>query len=150
MTEQKRIVPILVADDDPDDRMLAKEAFEESRLHNPVHFFEDGADLMDYLKRRGDYADRPVHPKPGLILLDLNMPKLSGREALEQIKSDPELGTCPIVILTTSKQEEDLLRSYQLGANSYITKPVSFEELTRVVREVGHHWIEIVELPPPD
>ncbi|MBD3410871.1 MAG: response regulator [Ignavibacteriales bacterium] len=148
MNERNRLVPILVADDDPDDRMLAREAFEESRLRNPVIFFEDGADLMDYLKRRGEYADRPETPKPGLILLDLNMPKLSGREALEQIKSDPELASHPVIILTTSKQEEDVLRSYQLGANSYITKPVSFEEMARVVREVGHYWIEIVELPP--
>lgn len=138
---------ILMADDDADDRMMTKEAFEESHLANDLRFVEDGVELMDYLKRRGKYSDPKASPRPGLILLDLNMPKKDGREALEEIKEDPGLRHIPIVILTTSKEEEDIQRSYQLHANSYITKPVTFESLVAVVRALGRYWLEIVELP---
>lgn len=140
-------ITILMADDDSDDRMLVKEAFEESRLNNEIHFAEDGEQLIDYLFRRGDFAHLKGEPLPGLILLDLNMPKKDGREALAEIKANPDLRRIPIVILTTSRAEEDILRTYDLGANSFITKPVTFESLVHVVQVLGNYWVEIVELP---
>jgi two-component system response regulator len=143
-------ITILMADDDPDDRQLTKEAFEESLLANDLRFVEDGIELLDYLKRRGKYADPATSPRPGLILLDLNMPKKDGREALTEIKADRNLRTIRVVILTTSKAEEDILRSYDLSASSYITKPVTFESLLDVVKTLGKYWLEIVELPGAD
>jgi CheY-like chemotaxis protein len=140
-------ITILMADDDSDDREMAQEAFEESHLANDLRFVVDGLDLMDYLKRRGKYSDPANSPRPGLILLDLNMPKKDGREALAEIKADPSLARIPIVVLTTSKEEEDIMRSYELHANSYITKPVTFEALVRVLSTFGKYWLEIVELP---
>jgi CheY-like chemotaxis protein len=140
-------VTILMADDDPDDRLMAREAFEESRLANQLFFVHDGVELMDYLHRRGEFADPSRSPRPGVILLDLNMPRKDGREALREIKDDASLRRIPIVILTTSKAEEDILRSYDLGANSFITKPVTFESLVNVVRTISSYWFEIVELP---
>ena len=145
--ERKTAVVILMADDDADDREMTKEAFAVSRLANDLRFVVDGVELMDYLKRRGKYIDPAKSPRPGIILLDLNMPKKDGREALAEIKADPELQRIPVVILTTSKQEEDIYRSYQLHANSYITKPVTFEQLVQVVSALGKYWLEIVELP---
>jgi CheY-like chemotaxis protein len=139
-------VAILMADDDADDRMLAREAMIESRLANPFFVVEDGQELMDYLRRTGKYATRYA-PRPGLILLDLNMPRMDGREALRAIKSDPELRCIPVVVLTTSKTEEDVLRSYNLGANSFITKPVTFERLVEIVSALGLYWLNIVQLP---
>jgi CheY-like chemotaxis protein len=136
-----------MADDDADDRMMTKEAFEESHLANDLRFVEDGVELMDYLKRRGKYSDPSAAPRPGLILLDLNMPKKDGREALEEIKQDPNLRGIPVVIMTTSKEEEDIHQTYQLHVNSYITKPVTFEALVNVVKVLGRYWLEIVELP---
>lgn len=146
MTGQQSIV-ILMADDDPDDREMAREALEESRLGNPLRLVEDGEELMDYLHRRGRFAPPAVAPKPGLILLDLNMPKKDGREALDEIKADPELRHIPVVVLTTSKTEEDIFRSYDSGANSYISKPVTFEGLVQVVRSLGQYWFQLVALP---
>ncbi len=146
MTAPKPIT-ILMADDDADDRMMTQEAFAESRLANDLRFVEDGEQLMDYLKRRGKYAAPGAAPRPGLILLDLNMPKKDGREALKEIRADPELCRIRVVILTTSKAEEDIYRSYNLGAASYIAKPVTFEALVDVVRTMGKYWLEIVELP---
>jgi CheY-like chemotaxis protein len=140
-------ITILMADDDADDRQLTREAFEESHLANDLRFVEDGIELLDYLKRRGKYADPATSPRPGLILLDLNMPKKDGREALIEIKADRNLRTIRVVILTTSKAEEDVLRSYDLSAASYITKPVTFEALLDVVKTLGKYWLEIVELP---
>jgi CheY-like chemotaxis protein len=142
-----KTITILMADDDADDRDMARDAFAESHLVNDLRFVYDGVELMDYLKRRGRYADAEASPRPGVILLDLNMPKKDGREALAEIKADPTLQNIPIIILTTSKQEEDILRSYQLHANSYITKPVTFDALVRVVSALGRYWLEIVELP---
>jgi len=136
-----------MADDDPDDRQLAREAFDEARLRNDLRFVEDGAELLDYLYRRDKYADPVDSPVPSLILLDLNMPKVDGRQALERIKADPILKRIRVVVLTTSKAEEDILRSYDLSAASYITKPVTFEALVEVVRTLGKYWLEIVELP---
>jgi two-component system, response regulator len=140
-------VVILMADDDADDRMLARDAMIESRLANPFYVVEDGQELMDYLRRAGKYATRHA-PRPGLILLDLNMPRMDGREALRAIKNDPELRSIPVVVLTTSKTEEDVLRSYNLGANSFITKPVTFERLVEIVSALGLYWLNIVQLPP--
>jgi CheY-like chemotaxis protein len=142
-------VMILMADDDADDREMTRDAFAASRLVNEMRFVEDGVELMDYLNRRGKYKDPAQSPRPGLILLDLNMPKKDGREALEEIKADPRLSDIPVIVLTTSKEEEDIHRSYQLHANSYITKPVTFEALVHVVTELGKYWLEIVELPLP-
>ena len=140
-------VTILMADDDADDRQMTREAFEESRLANDLRFVEDGEELMDYLKRRGKYTDPESSPRPGLILLDLNMPRKDGREALREIKADPQLKHIRVVVLTTSKAEEDIFRTYDLSAASYITKPVTFESLVEVVRALGKYWLEIVELP---
>jgi len=141
-------IVILLADDDEEDRMLAADALAESRVVNDFRFVEDGEELLDYLYHRGKYGDPQLSPTPGLILLDLNMPRKDGREALREIKADPDLRRIPVVVLTTSKAEEDIYRTYDLGANSFITKPVSFEGLVAVMRDIGRYWIEIVELPP--
>lgn len=143
-----RPITILIADDDPDDCMLTKEALEESRLANSLHCVGDGEDLMDYLHRRGTYTALANSPLPGLILLDLNMPKKNGREALQEIKADPDLRRIPIVVLTTSKAEEDVYRTYDLGVNSFITKPVDFESLVTIMKTLAKYWFQIVELPP--
>lgn len=142
-----KAITILMAEDDPDDRLLAREAFEESRLANILHIVEDGEELMDYLYCRGEY-DHLSAPRPGVILLDLNMPRKDGREALSEIKADPDLRRIPVVVLTTSKAEEDILRTYNLGVNSFIVKPVTFTDLVQVMRVLGQYWFEIVELPP--
>lgn len=142
-----RPVTILMADDDADDRQMTKEAFEEARLANELRFVEDGIELLDYLNRRGKYSDPASSPMPSLILLDLNMPRKDGREALEEIKADPRFRAIRVVILTTSKAEADIVRSYNLSAASYITKPVTFEALVDVIRTLGKYWLEIVELP---
>jgi CheY-like chemotaxis protein len=147
MSELGSPITILMADDDVDDRMLAKEALDESRVRNNLYFVEDGEELLDYLNRRGKFADAAQSPRPGLILLDLNMPRKDGREALREIKADPDLRRIPVVIMTTSKAEEDIYRSYDLGANSFITKPVTFERLVELMRTLGQYWIEFVELP---
>lgn len=147
MKDERRPITILLADDDEDDRKLAQDALVESRLANDLHMVEDGEELMDYLLRRGNYAALADSPRPGLILLDLNMPKKDGREALREIKADSSLRQIPVVVLTTSKAEEDIYRTYDLGANSFITKPVMFESLVRVMRDLGTYWFEIVELP---
>src|SRR6187549_3192530 len=148
MEDHGRPIVILLADDDEEDRMLAADAMVESRVANDLRFVEDGEELLDYLYKRGRYSAADAAPTPGLILLDLNMPRKDGREALREIKADPDLRRIPIVVLTTSKAEEDIYRTYDLGANSFITKPVSFEGLVAVMRDIGRYWIEIVELPP--
>jgi CheY-like chemotaxis protein len=147
MRKNGDMITILLAEDDPDDREMTKEAMMECRLANDIHFVEDGEQLVDYLYRRGPYASLAQMPLPGLILLDLNMPRKDGREALKEIKADPDLRRIPVVVLTTSKAEEDILRSYDLGVNSYITKPVSFAALVETVKMLGKYWFEIVELP---
>jgi two-component system, response regulator len=141
-------VTILMADDDEDDRILTANALKASRLVNDMRFVVDGQDLMEYLRAEGAYAPggRPS-PRPGLILLDLNMPKKDGREALAEIKADPVLRQIPVVILTTSKDEEDVFRTYDLGVNSFVSKPVTFEELAEVMRALALYWFELVELP---
>lgn len=146
MTTAKPIT-ILVADDDPDDRMLIEDAFVESRLRNDLRFVKDGIELLDYLRHQGPYEDPATSPRPGIILLDLNMPRMDGREALAHIKADPNLKQIPIIVLTTSKAEEDILRTYDTGVNSFITKPVTFEGLVDLVRVLTSYWVQIVELP---
>ena len=146
MTELKKDpIVILMADDDDDDYLLTKKALAESKLLNTLIRVSDGEELLDYLNERGDYKEGTV--RPGVILLDLNMPRKDGREALKEIKSIPKLQNIPIVIFTTSKAEEDIYRSYQLGSNSFITKPVTFENLIAVMKTLGAYWFEIVELP---
>jgi len=144
----KRPITILIADDDPDDRELAREAFEENHLANDLRFVEDGEELLDYLNQRGKYKDPKVDPWPSILLLDLNMPRKDGREALQELKQDARFRAIRVVIMTTSKAEEDVVRSYDLSAASYITKPVTFERLVDVVKTLGKYWLEIVELPP--
>ena len=146
--ENPNPITILMAEDDPDDRLLARDAFAEARLRNNLYFVEDGEQLMDYLHRRGDYADPAQSPRPGIILLDLNMPRKDGREALAEIKSDKRLRRIPVVVMTTSRVEQDIVCSYDLGANSYITKPVTFSGFVEVIIGLGQYWFEIVELPP--
>jgi len=145
-----KTILILIADDDADDRLMAKEALEECRLANQIDFVENGVELMAYLRHQGQYASLAGAPRPGLIILDLNMPKMDGREALQEIKADANLRRIPIVVMTTSKAEEDIYRSYDLGVNSFITKPVTFDGLVTVMKALGVYWIEIVQLPDVD
>ncbi|MBX0332330.1 response regulator [Pontibacter sp. HSC-14F20] len=147
--KSNRPIVILIADDDAEDRMLIKEALDENRLSNAIQFVENGEELMDYLHNRGRFTDKEKYQTPGLILLDLNMPKKDGREALKEIKADEHLRVLPVVVLTTSKAEEDILRTYDLGVSSFITKPVTFSSLVDVMRTLSKYWFEIVELPKP-
>jgi len=138
---------ILLADDDEDDCFLVKEAFEESRISNVLQIVNDGEELMDYLNHKGDFKDTSKYPLPDLILLDLNMPRKDGKEALKEIKEDPKLRKIPVVVLTTSEAEEDVVKTYDLGVNSFITKPVSFDGLVEVIKTIGKYWFQIVKLP---
>src|ERR1700691_3684812 len=150
MKKEGKMITIVLADDDPDDRKLTQDAFTENRLANQFHTVEDGEELMEYLHRRGKYESLRGDALPGLILLDLNMPRKDGREALKEIKADPELRRIPIVVLTTSKAEEDIVRTYDLGVNSYVTKPVTFKSLVELIKVLGRYWFEVVELPPEE
>jgi CheY-like chemotaxis protein len=143
------LISILLADDDEEDLQMTIEALRESRLSNDIRTVRDGEELMDYLLRQGQYAESNDAPTPGLILLDLNMPKKDGREALAEIKANPLLRKIPVIVLTTSKAEEDIFRSYDLGVNSFITKPVTFAGLAEAMRVMAQFWFEIVELPSP-
>ena len=147
MNSLRQPITILMADDDPDDRLMTQEAFAECRLRNPLKFVTDGEELLDYLHRRAPYDDDQAYPMPGLVLLDLNMPRKDGREVLREIKADPQLQSIPVVILTTSKAEEDVVRSYKDGVNSFITKPVTFAALIDVVQTLGKYWLQVVDLP---
>lgn len=149
MSGEKRPITILMADDDPDDRELTEEAFREVRFANDLRFVQDGRDLLDYLTRANGYTSENA-PTPGLILLDLNMPRMDGREALTAIKADPRLKAIPVVVLTTSKADEDIVRSYELGAASYIPKPVTFMGLVNAMKTLGDYWFELVAIPRPD
>lgn len=145
--KSKYQVPILIADDDEDDRQMIKEALQESRLLNKLYFVSDGEELMNYLQHKSGFEDQNKYPLPGLILLDLNMPKKDGREALKEIKGNSNLRQIPVVVLTTSKAEEDIFRTYNSGVNSFITKPVVFTALVQIMKDLGRYWFEIVELP---
>ncbi|HLJ95598.1 MAG TPA: response regulator [Gemmataceae bacterium] len=147
MKKYPRPITILMAEDDPDDRQMTKEAFDESHVANDLRFVENGVELMNYLKRRGKYRDPAVSPRPGVILLDLNLPKKDGREALKEIKADPKLRNIRVIVLTTSKADEDIDHIYSLSAASYITKPASFTALVEIIKTLGKYWLEIVELP---
>jgi CheY-like chemotaxis protein len=147
MDKARKTLTILMADDDLEDQMLVRNAWQKSRLSNDLRFVDDGEQLMDYLYRRGAYADPIDSPRPGVILLDLNMPKKDGYEALEEIKNDPDLRRIPVVVLTTSKAEEDIIRSYNLGVSGFITKPVTFGGLVEAIKALRRYWFEIVELP---
>lgn len=146
--QSNKSIKIVIADDDADDRMFIREALEEIRLANDLKFVTDGEELMDYLHACGKSSDQTQSmSRPGLILLDLNMPRKDGREALKEIKADPFLRHIPVVVLTTSKAEEDIFRTYDLGVSSFITKPVNFDGLVDVMTAIGKYWFEIVELP---
>ena len=142
----KRAV-VLLAEDDPGDQELTRRALQEDVLRTTLYVVSDGEETMDFLLRRGDYDNPAAAPRPDLLLLDLNMPKLDGRQVLQQIRKDEGLRSLPVVVLTTSKQEEDVIRSYELGCNSFITKPVGVEAFMRTVRELGSYWFELVTLP---
>jgi CheY-like chemotaxis protein len=148
MNTEAMPITILMADDDSDDRRLTQEALVESRLMNPMRFVENGEELMDYLRHQGKYAPPNAPPRPGLILLDLNMPRKDGPSVLKELKNDPDLRTIPVVVLTTSKADEDVYKSYDLGVNSYIVKPVTFEALVDILQTLEKYWIQIVLLPP--
>ncbi|MDN3641046.1 response regulator [Simiduia curdlanivorans] len=140
-------ISILMADDDKDDQLLTRDALEESLVKSTLSIVDDGVDLLDYLRRQGKFAELTHEPLPDLILLDLNMPRMDGRQALAAIKADPNLRRIPVVILTTSKAEEDMLKSYDLGAASYLSKPVTFDGLVELMRSLGRYWVEFVEFP---
>jgi CheY-like chemotaxis protein len=145
--ESGKLVHILLVEDSPTDVMLTREAMEQYKVLNPLDIVEDGVDAMDYLRGRGKYAGKPV-ARPGLLILDLNLPRMSGREVLYELKQDPELRNIPVVVLTTSKSEEDVVKSYCLHANCYITKPVDFAKFIDVVRSINEFWFGVVTLPP--
>lgn len=144
MVKDSKTFTVLMADDDEDDRLLARDAFEESASDVNLQFVEDGQELLEYLHGHGVWAN---HPTPSLILLDLNMPRKDGREALAAIKDDPTLRRIPIVIVSTSKAEEDVTRSYELGVSSFISKPVTYESLVSMVEALTHYWFRTVRLP---
>lgn len=143
-TPEGRAIDILLVEDDPGDELITREAFEHNKLKNRLHVAHDGEEGLDYLYRRGEYADAP---RPDLILLDLNLPKYDGRQLLEKIKSDPDLARIPVVVLTTSSAEEDILKSYKLHANAYVTKPVDLDQFMKAVRQIDEFFVQVVRLP---
>lgn len=145
MTPAGRAIDVLLVEDDPGDELITREAFEHNKLKNRLHVARDGEQGLNYLYRRGEYRDAP---RPDLILLDLNLPKYDGRQLLEKIKSDPELSCIPVVVLTTSSAEEDILRSYELHANAYVTKPVDLDQFMSAVRQIDEFFLQVVRLPP--
>jgi chemotaxis family two-component system response regulator Rcp1 len=143
--EISKNIEILLVEDNPADIRLAQEAFKDAKVHNILYTVEDGVEAMAFLRRQGKYADVA---RPDLILLDLNLPKKDGREVLAEIKTDERLKLIPVVILTVSKDEEDILKTYNLHANCYITKPIDFEQFMKVVKSIEEFWLTIVKLPP--
>lgn len=144
MTDPQREVHILLVEDDPGDVLMTQEAFEYHRIRNPLHIVTDGAAALRFLRREGEHTGAP---RPGLILLDLNLPRVNGREVLAEIKFDEQLRRIPVVVLTTSQAEEDIVRSYNLHANAYITKPVDFTRFMNVIRQIDNFFITVVRLP---
>jgi len=145
MTEANlNVVDVLLVEDDPGDALMTKEAFEHHKIRNVLHVVKDGVEALEFLRREGRYTDAP---RPGLILLDLNLPRKDGREVLAEVKGDPELRSIPVVVLTTSEAEEDILRSYSLYANAYVTKPVDFDRFIEVVRQIDDFFVTVVKLP---
>ncbi len=147
MNNGSRAVNILIAEDDEDDYVLISDTLKEYRVANTINWVKDGEELMDYLLHQGEYSDPAKSPRPSLILLDLNMPRKDGREALREIKGNPRLRRIPVVVLTTSQSDEDIVRSYDLGVNSYVRKPMRFHDFVEEVKALGRYWFEIVELP---
>ncbi|AYF76892.1 response regulator [Nocardia yunnanensis] len=145
MTDTRRPIDILLVEDDPADELMTREAFEDNKIGNELHVCRDGQEALDYLYRRGPYADAA---RPDLILLDLNLPKYDGREVLAQIKSDSDLASIPVVVLTTSAAEEDILRSYALHANAYVTKPVDLDQFMAAIKQIDDFFVQVVRLPP--
>jgi CheY-like chemotaxis protein len=145
-TAAGRAIDILLVEDDPGDELITREAFEHNKLQNRLHVAHDGEQGLDYLYKRGEFADAP---RPDLILLDLNLPKYDGRQLLEKVKSDPDLARIPIVVLTTSAAEEDILKSYKLHANAYVTKPVDLDQFMKAVRQIDEFFVQVVRLPSP-
>jgi CheY-like chemotaxis protein len=143
--EPPAVIDVLLVEDDPGDVLMTREAFEEHKLRNTLHVVTDGVQAVSFLRREGEYADAP---RPGLILLDLNLPRKDGREVLAEIKADEALRSIPVVVLTTSEAEEDVLRSYDLHANAYVTKPVDFEQFISVIRQIDEFFVSVVKLPP--
>ncbi|MEU9135207.1 response regulator [Streptomyces sp. NPDC048404] len=137
-------IDVLLVEDDPGDELMTREAFEDNKIGNNLHVVRDGEEALDFLYRRGAHADAP---RPDLILLDLNLPKYDGRQVLEKIKSDPALSHIPVVVLTTSAAEEDILRSYRLHANAYVTKPVDLDQFIAAVRQIDDFFVQVVRLP---
>jgi CheY-like chemotaxis protein len=148
MSRRRGSATILIADDDPEDRMLVEEALRESHVAWDLRYVEDGQELLDYLRKQGKHTLAQDAPRPGIILLDLNMPRTDGREALRQIKNDPALWRIPVIVFTTSSAQEDIERAYDLGVNSFITKPATFEELVEIMSTIGKYWFDIVEIAP--
>jgi CheY-like chemotaxis protein len=147
MMENLAVVDVLLVEDDPGDVVLIKEAFEYNKVHNTLHIVSDGVEALEFLHRRGQYEGAP---RPDLVLLDLNLPRKDGREVLEEVKADRDLRTIPVVVLTTSEAEEDILRSYDLHANAYVTKPVDFDRFIEVVRLIDDFFVTVVKLPTRD
>lgn len=150
MTETRSLPIILLADDDADDRLLVKDALQDCDFAGQVHFVEDGEAVVDYLNRRGKFADRRAHPQPSLILLDLNMPKKSGKEVLREIKADANLRHIPIVVFTTSHADTDITAVYELGANSFVAKPTAYQTLVSIMQSLQKYWFDVVQLPSPN
>lgn len=144
MTSAGRAIEILLVEDDPGDELITREAFEHNKLKNNLHVAHDGEEGLDFLYQRGQYEGAP---RPDLILLDLNLPKYDGRQLLEKVKSDPDLARIPVVVLTTSSAEEDILRSYELHANAYVTKPVDLDQFMSAVRQIDEFFVQVVRLP---
>lgn len=144
MTDAATPIDILLVEDDPGDVLMTEEAFEHHKIRNSLHVASDGVEALQFLRREGEHADAP---RPGLILLDLNLPRMDGREVLAEIKADPALRAIPVVVLTTSEAEEDIVRSYNLHANAYVTKPVDFERFIDVVRQIDEFFVTVVKLP---
>ncbi|MEV0665773.1 response regulator [Actinomadura luteofluorescens] len=137
-------ITVLLVEDDPGDELMTREAFEHNKVGNTLQVVRDGAEALDFLYKRGEHVGAP---RPDLVLLDLNLPKRDGREVLEEIKSDPELASIPVVVLTTSSAEEDILRSYKLHANAYVTKPVDFDQFIKAIRQIDDFFVTVVRLP---
>ncbi|WP_422746881.1 response regulator [Mycobacterium sp. WMMD1722] len=144
MTTPSRPIDVLLIEDDPGDELITREAFEHNKISNTLHVAHDGQEGLDFLYRRDPYGDAP---RPDLILLDLNLPKYDGRQLLETVKSDPDLSHIPVVVLTTSSAEEDILRSYKLHANAYVTKPVDLDQFMNAVRQIDEFFVQVVRLP---
>ncbi len=138
------VIDVLLVEDDDGDVLMTREAFEHHKIRNHLHVVQDGEEALQFLRREGQYADAP---RPGLILLDLNLPRRDGRQVLAELKADPELRVIPVVVLTTSEAEEDILRSYTLHANAYVTKPVDFDRFIDVIRQIDDFFVTVVKLP---